>query len=335
MTAAPAQGPWSARFRREREPIWRELDKLVGEVERRGFGAIGPEALGRLPSLYRATLSSLSVARAAVLDRNLLDHLESLAARAHLCLCGPRERVPAAIGRYCRTVFPRAARAVRAPLLLASLVLALGFAIAFVLCQRDLELYWYFIDGSRAQGRDPTATTEELRATLFFEEQYDGGALGFFAAWLWTHNSQVTLLAFGLAILGGVPGLLLLLVTGLELGAMSALFHDRGLAVEWWSWVLPHGVTELLAVLLGTAAGLHVAQGLVFAGPHGRLRAMAEHGKRAGPLLFGAMVMLFLAGNIEGVFRQTVQVVPVRYALVLLSALLWLVYLGYCGRREP
>ncbi|MCA9513651.1 MAG: hypothetical protein KC635_01795, partial [Myxococcales bacterium] len=54
----------SFEFRREREAQWRELEQLVDRVEGRGLGALSAEELHRLPSLYRAALSSLSVARA-------------------------------------------------------------------------------------------------------------------------------------------------------------------------------------------------------------------------------------------------------------------------------
>jgi len=48
------------------------------------------DELQRLPILYRAALSSLSVARTIVLDRNLLLYLETLSTRAFLAVYGPR-----------------------------------------------------------------------------------------------------------------------------------------------------------------------------------------------------------------------------------------------------
>ena len=62
----------SSEFRKGREASWRELDEMVGRVERRGVRALSLEELLRLPILYRAALSSLSVARTIALDR--LEH---------------------------------------------------------------------------------------------------------------------------------------------------------------------------------------------------------------------------------------------------------------------
>ncbi len=333
MTELTADDLWSTRFRRDREASWRELEGMLNSIEKRGLASLGADSLARLPSLYRAALSALSVARAVCLDRNLLDYLESLTSRAHLCVYGPRESVTGALLGLLASRFPEAVRAAWKPLLATFCTLALGFSIAFVLCGENLDRYWYFLDAGRAQGRDPTATYDTLRDTLFTDKN-DDAALSAFAAFLWSHNSRVTLLAFALAILGGLPGLLLLLLTGMELGAMSALFHERGLAVEWWSWILPHGITELSAVLMGTTAGLHLGHGLIFSGPYGRLGAMAQRSREAGPLVFGAIVMLFLAGLIEGIFRQAVNDVPVRYALATLTASLWIVYFVFVGRKK-
>ncbi len=59
-------------------------------VERRGVRSLSLDELQRLPILYRAALSSLSVARTIALDRNLLLYLENLALRAYLAVYGPR-----------------------------------------------------------------------------------------------------------------------------------------------------------------------------------------------------------------------------------------------------
>ena len=58
----------------------------MGRVERRGIRALSLDELLRLPVLYRAALSSLSVARTIALDRNLLLYLEDLALRAFLAV---------------------------------------------------------------------------------------------------------------------------------------------------------------------------------------------------------------------------------------------------------
>ncbi len=73
----------SYRFRQEREADWLRLESLLGRVEKGSIASLTDEELLAIPVLYRAALSSLSVARAISLDHNLLDYLESLSARAY------------------------------------------------------------------------------------------------------------------------------------------------------------------------------------------------------------------------------------------------------------
>lgn len=331
MTRAP-ETPWSVHFRRERQAAWVELEELVSRCERAGLSGLRPEQLARLPVLYRAALSSLGVARATVLDQGLRLYLESLVARAYLVVYAPKRSLLDVLAPFALAGFPRAVRSIRWHVLVSALLLALGGGLAWSMVRGDPEHYYLFVDGGMAQGRDPTASTESLRETLF---HHGHGDLLTFASFLFTHNSSVGILTYGLGFVFGLPVALLLLWNGMMLGAMTALFHDRGLAVEWWSWILPHGVTELLAIVLCGAAGLAIGQQLVFPGRYSRLHALTRVGRRMGAVVAGSVVMLLLAAMVEGVFRQVVQSVPVRYVLAAVFAALWAGYFTCAGRRQP
>ena len=325
---------WSASFRREREASWRELDRLVRVVEKKSVRALAAADLARLPVLYRAALSSLSVARAVSLDRNLREFLEALTARAYRAVYGPNRAFFGVAWQFLARGFPRAVRAAGGQVLVAAVALLLGHAVAQVLVAGDLDRYWHFVPAGMAQGRDPTATTAELRATLFGGDR-DVDLLSAFAAFLFSNNARVAMLAFGLGFAAGVPVLLLLFFNGMILGGMSALFHERGLAAEWWSWILPHGITEMLAVVLAGAAGLVLADAMVFPGRHARVHRLAQRGRLAGTIVLGTVLMLFLAGVIEGVFRQLVTDLTLRYLLAAATACGWLGYFGFAGRERP
>lgn len=323
--------PWSVQFRREREATWRELEGLVERAEKNQLDSLGAEALARLPVLYRATVSSLSVARASVLDTSLLEYLETLAARAYLIVYAPKRTLFEALAPFLGRGFPAAVRSIGWHVAVAAALLLLGGALAFALVRADAENYYLFVDAGMAQGRDPTASTEELRETLFSEHGEDG--LMTFAMMLFTHNSGVGILTFGLGLLFGLPVVLLLVYNGMLIGAMTALFHERGLAIEWWSWILPHGVTELTAIVLCGAAGLAIGQRVVFPGRHARSHELAERGRAMGAVVAGAVLMLLLAGFVEGVFRQVVHDLSVRYGMAAGFGLAWLAYFVRAGRR--
>src|SRR5215472_18039472 len=114
--AAAANAPIvlkSNQFRKGREEGWRDLESLVLRFERRGARALSLDELQRLPMLYRAALSSLSVARTIALDRNLLIYLENLALRAYLAVYGPRVDPITGLRSFFVHDLPAAVRAAR------------------------------------------------------------------------------------------------------------------------------------------------------------------------------------------------------------------------------
>jgi uncharacterized membrane protein SpoIIM required for sporulation len=141
-------------------------------------------------------------------------------------------------------------------------------------------------------------------------------------------------MAFALGIFGGLPTVFLLFQNGLIVGAFAALYAGRGLSWDLWGWLLPHGVTELLAVILCGAAGLLLAHALVFPGAEPRADALRRRGRQAAEIALGCVGMLFIAGLIEGIFRQTVTSIDVRYAVASSTALFWLFYFGWVGRAH-
>lgn len=324
----------SFQFRREREQSWRELDELIVKAERRGLRSLSAQELLRLPLLYRAALSSLSVARSISLDQNVVAYLESLAARAYFRVYGTRATVLGALGAFFTVYFPNAVRTARWHVLISASMMGIGVLAGWWLTLGDPEQFYAFVSDGLAQGRDPSATTEELRATLFDDASPLSEQLYLFASFLFSHNSKVAILAFALGFALGAPTVFLMVQNGLMLGAFSALFQSRGLGVEWWSWVLPHGVTELGAIVLCGAAGLLLAEAILFPGPFSRLENLARRGRIAGQIVLGAVFMLFFAALIEGIFRQTVNDLSVRYAVVAATTVWWLFYFTVVGRRR-
>src|SRR6516225_9620620 len=90
----------SKRFRQEREADWKRLESLLDRYERGRRSSLTDDEVIAIPGLYRATLSSLSMARAISLDRSLIDYLESLCTRAYFCVYGTRTTAIERIGAF-------------------------------------------------------------------------------------------------------------------------------------------------------------------------------------------------------------------------------------------
>lgn len=332
--SAASSAPRSAVFRREREAAWRELEELIRKVERGGIASLNGVELHRLPSLYRAAVSALAVARATSLDKNLLDYLTALVGRAYVCVYSTKRQPGQALREFVLRRFPTAVRRNFRYLAAATLLMAAGVVVGWALVLADVERYWTFVPGGMAQGRDPLASDQELRAVLYDTGGEDGwiGTLHLFATFLFTHNSKIAILCFALGFAAGAPVVYLLFYNGLLLGAMAALYQTRGLGLEFWAWVLPHGVTELGAIVLCGAAGLALGMSLVFPGRHTRMQNLAIRGREVAVIAIGAVGMLFIAAIIEGFFRQLVQDVAVRASVASLSLVFWILYFGFAGR---
>src|SRR5215470_8414461 len=187
----------SAAFRREREAAWRELEALVTRAEREGLASLDDSSLTRLPTLYRATLSGLSVARAISLDRNLLGYLEALCARAYLCVYGVRENPAPLLVAFFAWRLPTAVRAAWRQIVLVIAVTVGGVLAAWYLTSTDPSYYGSFVAPAGQDGRSFSSSTEELRAGLRGEGQAIG-RLGAFASFLFSHNAQIGMMCFAL-----------------------------------------------------------------------------------------------------------------------------------------
>lgn len=324
----------STEFRKEREATWRELEQMLDLADKKGLGALSAQQVHRLPHLYRATLSSLSVARAISTDSNLLDYLESLAGRAYFRVYGNKRHLRTALAEFAWWRFPAAVRRHKWAIVLATALLVLGAVTGHLMVIGNPDTFYSFVDTEYAGGRNPAASTEELREVLYDDGGGVAQSLATFASFLFSNNARIAMMAFALGFLFGVPTLYLMFTNGLVIGAFSALYAGRGMAVDLWGWLLPHGITEIGAVCLCGGAGLVLAQKLVFPGRESRLRGLGTAGREAGVIVIGGVAMLFLAALIEGIFRQTVQDVTVRYAVVSSTLIAWACYFALAGRRR-
>ncbi|WP_283419801.1 stage II sporulation protein M [Sphingopyxis sp. Geo48] len=334
MSAAELPSFSTGRFRAEREADWIAFDLLLTKLEKRGAKALTSEELLRLPILYRATLSSLSIARATSLDKALLDHLEALSIRGYFLVYGVRETRWSRIRRFVLYDWPAAVRAVWKETLIISLVIILGALTSWSLVAHNPEWYYNFVDESMAGDRDPRATVEFLRSTLGHGK--DGGGeesgLHVFATFLFTHNSRVSIMSFALGFAFGVPTMMLEYYQGIGLGAMLAVFSSKGLGFDFGGWLFIHGTTELFAAALSGAAGLRIGAAVVFPGARSRLEAAAQAGKTAGKVMVGVILMLLVAGLLEGFGRQLITDTMLRYGIGTVMLLFWLGYY-YVPRR--
>ncbi|MCX7676864.1 MAG: stage II sporulation protein M, partial [Alteraurantiacibacter sp.] len=287
-------------------------------------GRIADEDLLELPVLYRKAASSLAVARETSLDAATLAYLEALVRQAWFQVYGPRTGLWRWLGHFLGGGRSVAVSELWRDACVALVVMVTGTLVGWLLVADDAEWYYRLVPESMAGGRHPGASPEVLTRSL---EGTDGTVgLGVFAASLFSNNSGVCILAFALGFAFGIPTVLLLAYNMTMLGAMLWLFAQAGLAGEFAAWLSVHGTTELLAILLAGAAGLHIGRSMAFPGKRSVMAAAAASGRRAAVVMVGCVLMLVIAGLLEGYARQLVGTAQGRLTIGGGMLIFWLAY---------
>jgi uncharacterized membrane protein SpoIIM required for sporulation len=183
---------------------------------------------------------------------------------------------------------------------------------------------------SLVEGRDPSSSVAALRASIYNSPRED---LVFQAAFVFNNNGRIAIFAFALGFAFAVPTILLILYNGLMLGAFVALFASKGLGWNIVGWLMIHGTTEIFAIILSGAAGFRIGMAVAFPGRLSRSDSAIAAGRSAATAMAGTVVMLVIAGLLEGIGRQTVTDDFSRYAIGLAMLAGWLLYF-YLPRRK-
>lgn len=303
---------------------WDELERLV-RVARRRPSQLSAADRRRLDVLYRRTATCLARVDTRGDDSTLAAYLHGLVAAAHSVIYHPRRRsLWAGAVTFLSDGFARSvARHWRLHALSGLLFLA-GLGIGFGASRSDPVIaHAIWADGDP---RQPGSTDDQL-ATVLRHGRDDGADEKFgFASLLFQHNLKVGLLAMAGGALAGIPTVFLMLINGLHLGGFVAI-HDRpGMLAETWAWLLPHGVTEILAVILCGGVGLLIAAGFVQPGRLSRRAALAKAGREAAATCMGITLLFVAAAVLESYIRQSHLTTVQRLAIAAATAMFWAVY---------
>jgi uncharacterized membrane protein SpoIIM required for sporulation len=285
-----------ATFLQQRRPEWKRLEEILHQVEGSGLSSLDDEQAIEFGRLYRRAASDLNQAQTFVSGEATERYLNALVARAYLAIYGKTRIDLLGLLRYLFWGYPVVFRRYLPHLLLASLLFAAGTTFGYLVS-------WYDRDAARAYLLPPhtirPAEEGEDAASL-----YDTDRLTEFSSFLFTHNVSVTLFAFALGITFGLGTAWMMFYNGVLLGVLAAVFVESHQFLAFATGVLPHGVLEIPACLIGGAGGFVLAQGLLRARPWPRREELARLGKQAILLLFGCVPLLAVAACLEaGVAR--------------------------------
>ncbi len=308
-------------FRRRYETEWRVLEELLAGRTRRGVRALRGDRIGELTRLYQEVTSHLSYARAYYPDHDVTLYLNALAARAHLVVYGKQGGQWRSVGRFLAADFPAAVRSCGVFFALSWSIMLSGMGVGFIAVLLSQNSLYAFLPASFVQMFHPSkAGPHVVNAPLM-------------ASSIMSHNIEVTVLSFLGAFTFGLFTVYELYFNGLLLGALAALFLRAHRSLLFWSLILPHGCIELTAISIAGTAGLSVAYRFLVPGRLTRRESFRMAFLTGGRLLAGTMVMLVVAGTIEGFLTPSTLSIGFKYAFAACTAVLLALYFTLAGRH--
>jgi len=276
--------------------------------------------------LYRRACADLNRARSYTANPELLGRLNQLTGRAYRFVyrAGHEKPVLPAFARLVTSEIPSVFRRQRVIIAIAAAAFLLGTLTGIAAIAVDPA------NGQRII--PPEFFTESPRDRVARLERNDERidtmekAMTFGAS-LYTHNIQVTFLAFSLGAVTIIGGLWLLFYNGVLLGAVATMYVLDGVPMFFFAWVGPHGALELPSIIFGGAAGIIAGRALLMPGDLTRAAAMRRVLPAVWRIMIATAMTLVFAGLIEGSFSQfTSNTFPyplkIAVAIVLFAALM-------------
>lgn len=284
------------------------------------------EQVSLLGALYRKAAADLNYYRARSTDPRLIGYLNTLVGRAHNQIYRAGKLRAGDIAGFFTREFPRSVRRHSSWILLAAGIFA-GFGILGAVEQRgNPEFYRLLL---------PETVVESLESGEPWYRQLSIVQIQPSASSrIMTNNITVTLICFALGITGGLGTAWILVQNGVMIGTVAQLCVEYDQSLDFWAFVLPHGVLELPAIFVAGAAGLLLGSALILGDRHRRRDMLRIKGREAVRLLGGTMPILVVAGLVEGFFSAMPYDPALKFALAGLLLILLVVYVYWGGRGE-
>ncbi|MDH3494331.1 MAG: stage II sporulation protein M [Acidobacteriota bacterium] len=314
------------RFINERKGNWKKLEDLLLKTEGiKGLRGLPRAEVRELGELYRRAAADLAIARAETNDPKLINYLNSLVTRAHGKIYRAESNGLTLVWRFFSREFPGAFRNNWKFVALAAFFELAFMAVGMALIFNDIGFADVLgIDDIRI------AAENNQRWWLSLNQANQTGA-----AFLFTHNIRVSLMAFALGAFFCVGSLLILALNGLDFGASVAICYrvnpDFGNALM--TFVVGHGVIETFCIYLAGGAGMMIGYAMINPGDLSRIDALKRRGLESVRIVIGAAAVLIVAGLIEGFLSPSNLPPWIKIATGVSTFTALMAYLTLAGRK--
>lgn len=323
-----------ARFVQVGRPHWESLEQMLTRLENDPQQRMPVTESIRFHSLYQRAAADLARMEPFASDSDLRSYLENLVSRAYGEMQERTSRGRLRPWHWLAVTLPVTFRRRVTAFQLAVLLTLAGCAFGALAVSMDKEAKAVVLPFAHLQGTPAERVAQEESGRSKELE----GKKGNFAAQLMQNNIRVSITAMALGMTYGIGTIIVLFYNGVVLGAVAYDYISSGFSTFLFAWLLPHGATEIPAILLGGQAGLLIAHALIGWGSRDnrreRMRAVAPD---IVTIISGAALLLVWAGIVESFFSQYhAPVLPysVKIGFGMLELILLTLYLTFAGRGQ-
>ncbi len=311
-------------FVKERQARWNRLYELIEKAEKNRLKLFSKEELLELSVLYRQVVTDLSQAKTQNISPEHIVLLNDLVRRAYHLIYQSEPIRLSQLKKVILIEFPKLFWENWQTVCLSLGLLLLGWAFGFFGYLNGVQFLWQLIPSKFA-----SEVFERYQQNTWFNNQLTERP--YISLWIMKNNIMVALNAFAGGMLLGVLTIGALLYNGLILGVLSAYFAKQGHLVSFWAMILPHGVIELTAIALAAASGFLLTKVILFPGEYSRSDAFKLYGSQAIKMATGTVVLLVIAGLIEGFLSTTTTKIISESWRLLFAGFTAVLLAGYLG----
>ena len=307
------------------------FEELLARADR--AARLGFDEARELARLYRLHTARLSAIRQRGADPEAVRYLNALCVRAYSLVHADPPRVQRARWFWAHEL-PRAlGRTFRLQLVVWAL-LACGAFVGAQAANTNPETLPSLVPMNMysADALQRLASSAKERENFLARSEVGLSEKSMFSASLFTNNTRVGVLAWATGPLLGLPTVLLVLYNGVTLGAFASMFLGTAQSLAFLAWIVPHGIPELLAIVLCSSGGLAMSLSVVAPSRIGRTASLRAAASDAIALMLAAVPLFVLATLIESFVRQSLWSSQARFAVAACVTLLLAGYLLLVSR---
>jgi uncharacterized membrane protein SpoIIM required for sporulation len=285
-------------------PFWSELESVLNLLDNNPGRKMSLEELRRFHYLYERASGDLGRIMTFASEPEICRYLESLVARAYGEIHETREKqTQVELLKWFLQTWPQTFRRHLRAFWLSVVITIVGMAFGGLAMALDPEAKSAILPEMFASHLgDPN---ERVAREESSHSDHLAGAKSTFSASLMRNNISVAIRALAFGMTFGIGTIIVLLYNGIILGVIVIDYILAGQSIFLLGWLMPHGVIEIPAILIGGQAGLVLARALIGRGERAslatRLRAVS---KDLANLIGGVALMLIWAGLVEAFLSQ-------------------------------